>query len=133
MRHFIELRRYLLLSMISAVGGLFFIIYPVTSFRMLCYFIAAYALFLGIGKFRLAQHWDSGRCEKIVINILGAIAVCFSGVLVAIANQEDREVIVVLAAYSVFVGGQMLLTTFYLYRQRMTRAGSASAQEQVHA
>lgn len=133
LHHFIELRKYLFLSMILAGASLFFVLYPAASLQLLCYFIAAYALFLGISKLWLAQHWDCGRSLKIVLNVLGGIAVCFSGSLVAIAGKEDRSTIALLAFYSIFVGGQMLLTTFYLYRQRLALSGSASEQKQVHA
>jgi hypothetical protein len=133
LHHVVGLRRYLFLSLISAGAGLFFVLYPAASIRPLCYFIAAYALFLGIGKLWLAQHWDGGKSLKLVLNVLGGIAVCFSGSLVAIADKEDRSAIALLALYSMFVGGQMLLTTFYLYRQKIALSGSASEQEQVHA
>ena len=132
-QHFIELRRYLFLSMISAGAGLFFVLYPAASIRLICYFSAAYALFLGIGKLWLAQHWDVGRSLKTALRVLGGIAVCFSGVLVAVGDKEDRSAIALLALYSIFVGGQMLLTTSYLYRQRTALTGDAPKQKQVHA
>jgi uncharacterized membrane protein HdeD (DUF308 family) len=130
--HLKELRGYLLLSMISAGVGLFFLFYPLASIQVLCYFIAAYALFLGIGKLRLAQHWDCGSREKLVINVLGCMAVCFSGILVAVANGEELNVIEVLGLYSLFVGAQMLLSTFYLYRQRVSRTKSIMERKQAH-
>jgi uncharacterized membrane protein HdeD (DUF308 family) len=131
--HLKELRRYLLLGMISAGAGLFFIFYPSASMQILCYFIAAYALFLGIGKLRLAQHWDCGSRERLVINVLGCMAVCFSGVLVAVASGDERNAIEVLGLYSLFVGAQMLLSTFYLYQQRVSRTKSTMEQKQAHA
>ncbi len=133
LHHFVELRRYLFLSIVSAGAGLFFVLYPAASLRPLCYFIAGYALFLGIGKLWLAQHWDCAKPLKIALNILGGIAVCFSGALVAIADKEDRSAIALLASYSIFIGGQMLLTTSYLYRQRTVHTNSSSEHKQVHA
>jgi len=109
-----------------------FLFCPPASIQVLCYFIAAYALFLGIGKLRLAQHWDCGSRTRLVINVLGCMAVCFSGVLVAIANGDERNVIEVLGLYSLFLGAQMLLSTFYLYRQGASRTKSMMEQKQAH-
>jgi hypothetical protein len=61
------------------------------------------------------------------------MAVCFSGVLVAVANDDEQNAIEVLGLYSLFVGAQMLLSTFYLYRQRVGRTKSTMEQKQAHA
>jgi len=126
LKHFMELRRYLLVSMILAAGGLFLLFYPGASVQLLCYFTAGYAFFLGLGKLRLAQHWECGRQKKLIINLLGAITICFSAVLVAIANKEARDALSVLGLYSMFIGAQMLLTVSYLYRQNKVRAAQYS-------
>jgi hypothetical protein len=133
LHHFRELRRYLLVSIILAAGGFIFLLDPNASIRLLCYFTAAYALLLGIGKLRLAQYWHCGKQKKIVINLLGAIAICFSGMLVGIANADVRRTITVLALYSMFVGAQMLLSGFYLYSQRAASTGKLAGQQQAHA
>lgn len=128
-RHLKELRRYLLLSIFSAGCGLFFFLYPPASLRILCYCIAAYAIFLGIGKLRLVQHWNGGTYERFILSAFGFIAVCFSGVLASVANKEERDAVGVLGVYSFFVGLQMLLSTFYLYRQETIRVENQSRHQ----
>jgi hypothetical protein len=118
LHHIRELRRLLLVSGIAAAGCWFFLIASTPSIRVLCYFTAVYALFLGIGKIRLAQHLDRGTRERIIINVLGCLAICFSGILAAMANKEERSAIAVLGGYSLFVGLLMLLSTFYGYQQK---------------
>ena len=133
LHRFRELRSYLLLSLICAGGGLFFALYPKASIQMLCYFVAAYALLLGIGKFRLAQSWKSARLEKILIYLLGAIAVSFSGVLVSVSAEDETVGITVLGIYCIFVGAQMLLSIAYLYRHGSTHRSNISEQKHLHA
>ena len=133
LRHFMELRRYLLVSVILAIGSLFFFVAPDASIQLLCYFTAAYALFLGIGKLRLALHWECSRRRKIVISLLGAVAICFSGLLVAAARTDARDAVAVLAAYAMFVGGQMLLSVSFLYQQTTPAGEGVQRQRHIQA
>jgi hypothetical protein len=93
LHHFVELRRYLFLGIVSAGAGLFFVLYPAASLQPLCYFIAGYALFLGMGKLWLARYWDCAKPLKIVLNVLGGIAVCLAGrsLLSPIKKTEARS------------------------------------------
>ena len=112
-----RLRGFLFLSTAVAACGVFFILYPGATIRMLCYVLAAYALSLGLGKFGLARAWIGTKRQQMVMYILAGIAVAFSVALVVFAGQDDRDALAVVATYSLFMGFQMLLTMRFLLQQ----------------
>jgi len=93
------------------------ILYPGATLRMLCYLLAVYALSLGVGKFGLARVWIGTKRQQMVMYILAGAAVAFSAALILVASQDDRDALVVVAAYSLFMGLQMLLTMYFLLQQ----------------
>ena len=112
-----RLRGLLFLSTAIAACGVFLILYPGENIRMLCYVLAVYALSLSVGKFHLARAWIGTKRQQLVMYILAGIAVVFSGALVVFAGQDDRDALVVVAAYSLFIGLQMLLTMYFLLQK----------------
>jgi hypothetical protein len=112
-----RLRGFLFLSTAVAACGVFLILYPGATIRMLCYVLAAYALSLGLGKFGLARAWIGTKRQQMVMYILAGIAVAFSVALVVFAGQDDRDALAVVATYSLFMGFQMLLTMRFLLQQ----------------
>jgi hypothetical protein len=112
-----RLRGLLFLSTAVAGCGVFLILYPGATLRMLCYLLAVYALSLGVGKFGLARVWIGTKRQQMVMYILAGAAVAFSAALILVASQDDRDALVVVAAYSLFMGLQMLLTMYFLLQQ----------------
>jgi len=121
-----RLRRLLTLSTIAAAGSLCMIFYPAATTQMLCYFIAAYALLLGIGKVYLALHWTGTLGTRLMMWALAVVALSLSGVLVAVAGKTERIAVTVLATYSLFTGLQMFLCIFFLLR--MSRSAESYAE-----
>ena len=119
-----KLRGLLLLSTAAAASSVFLVLYPGSTIRMLCYFIAVYALLLSIGKFRLARYWNGTRWEQAAMYLLATIALFFSGLLVAFAGEDERDAMAVVAGYSLFMGLQMLLTMYFLEQQQLKSIGS---------
>jgi hypothetical protein len=112
-----RLRGLLFLSTVVAACGVFLVLYPGANIRMLCYVLAAYALALSLGKFGLARAWIGTRLQQLVMYVLAAIAAAFGTALLVVAGQDDRDALLVLATYSLFMGLQMLLTMHFLLQQ----------------
>lgn len=117
-RHVPHLRRILIATAIAAAAGVFVILFGPMTIRSACYLLAVYSLLLSIGKAHLAKHWAGTRQVQAVIALLAAIALLFSGLLVTVATlaENERNALVVIAGYSIFVGLQMLLTMYYVHR-----------------
>ena len=113
------LRGFLFLSTAVAALSVVLILYPGATIQMLCYLIAIYALALCVGKFGLARSWNGSGREQAVMYVLAGIALAFTICLVAVAGQDDRESLAVVAGYSVFMGLQMLLTMYFLQQQAL--------------
>jgi hypothetical protein len=122
-----RVRGLLFLGTAAAVSGIFLIVYPGSNIRMLCYFIAIYALLLSLGKFRLARNWRGTKRQQAIMYVLASVAFTFSALLVAVAGQDERNALAVLASYSLFIGLQMLLSLYY-FRQLQQHQISAPAQ-----
>jgi hypothetical protein len=112
-----RLRGLLFLSTATAACGVFLMLYPGANIRMLCYLLAAYALWLSLGKFSLARAWMGTRLQQSIMYLLAGIAVAFGAALITFAGQDDRNALAVVASYSLFMGLQMLLTMYFLLRQ----------------
>ena len=65
-----RLRGLLFLSTAVAACGVFLILYPGATIRMLCYVLAVYALSLSLGKFGLARAWIGTKRQQMVMYIL---------------------------------------------------------------
>jgi len=111
-----RLRRLLFLSTATGVGGLLLILSPAPTTPMLCYFVAAYALLLGVGKIQIAMRWRGDRGGKALMWVLALFALLFSGVLVGVAGKGDWAAVTALAIYSLFMGIQMFLCLLLLQR-----------------
>jgi hypothetical protein len=122
-----RLRGLLFLSTAVAACGVFLILYPGATIRMLCYVLAVYALLLSLGKFGLARAWTGNKRQQMVMFILAAIAVAFSAALIIFAGQDDREAMAVIATYSLFMGFQMLLTIYFLLQQPAQKPNEPSS------
>jgi len=112
-----RLRGLLVMSTGAAVCSVLLILYPGATIEMVCYLVAIYALLLSAGKFSLAKAWKGGGREQGVMYLLAILALVFSACLVGFAGRDDRDSLAVLAAYSLFMGFQMLLTIRFLHRQ----------------
>jgi hypothetical protein len=115
----VRLRGLLFLSTAAAASSVFLILYPGSSIRMLCYVIAVYALLLSIGKFGLAMAWKGTERGQAIMYILAGIAFAFSASLAAVAGQDERDSLAVVASYSLFMGLQMLLSMYFLQQQAL--------------
>ena len=113
------LRGLLLVSTGVALCSVFLIFYPGATFQMLCFLLAAYALTMSVGKFELARAWKGSKREQRVMYALAALALAFGVCLVSVSSSEDRASLFVVAAYSLFMGLQMLLTMYFLERQML--------------
>ncbi|MGA8108334.1 MAG: hypothetical protein WBD46_06615 [Acidobacteriaceae bacterium] len=113
-RHAPHLRRILIGSAIAAAAGAVVILVGPMTIRTACCLFAVYSLVLCIAKVHLARHWVGTRQARAVIRVLAGIALLFSGLLAAVAilAEDDREVLVAIAVYAVFMGFQMLLTLY---------------------
>lgn len=126
-RQIYKVRGLLILSTAAASASIFLILYPGSTIRMLCYLIALYAALLSIGKFRLAAYWTGSRREQMVMYGLAGVAIVFAGLLTAAAGRDEREALAVVAAYSIFMGLQMLLSLYYLQQQTLREIGPTQA------
>lgn len=117
-RHVPHLRHLLIATAFAAAAGVLIILFGPMTVRPACYLLSAYALILSIGKAHLAKHWSGTRQAQFVIALLAAVALLFSGLLSAVAflAQDERDVLVTIAAYSLFMGLQMLVTMVYVHR-----------------
>lgn len=120
------LRGLLLLSTIAAALSVFLVCVIGTTIQVICYLTAVYALLLSIGKFHLARFWNGSDPERKLMYLLALTGVLFACLLVVFAGQDERRAITVIAAYSLFLGLQMLLSMFYLQRN-FTSTGSTVA------
>jgi len=112
-----RLRGILFLSTAVAACGVLLILYPGDNIRTLCYVLAVYTLSMSLGKFHLATAWMGTQRQQRVMYILAGIAVAFSAALIVFSGKDDRDALVVLAAYSLFMGLQMLLTMYFLLQR----------------
>jgi uncharacterized membrane protein HdeD (DUF308 family) len=112
-----RLRGLLFVSTAVAACSVLLIFYPGTTAQLMCYVIAVYALLLSVGTFSLARSWGGSKREQVIMYFLAAAALAFSACLVGFAGPDDRDSLAVLAAYSLFIGFQMLLTMYFLERQ----------------
>lgn len=124
-----RLRGFLFVSTGVAVCSVLLLFYPGATIQMLCYVIAAYAFLLSIGKFALARSWNGTARERTIMYLLAAAGFMFAGAMFAVAGKDDRESLAVLAAYSVFMGVQMLLTMYFLQQQLSLSTEPASRLE----
>jgi hypothetical protein len=126
-----RLRGLLIVSTGAAVCSVLLILYPGENVQMVCDVIAVYALLLSAGKFSLAKRWSGSQRERVTMYFLAVVTLGFSAALVGFAGNDDRDSLVVLATYSLFMGFQMLLTMYFLERQAGKMAGSASKLNQA--
>ncbi|MGA7524015.1 MAG: hypothetical protein WBW84_16300 [Acidobacteriaceae bacterium] len=121
-RHAPHLRRLLVGSAIAAVAGVFVILYGPMTIRSACWLLAVYSLMLSIGKAHLAWHWFGTKQVKVAIGGLACIALIFTGLLVTVARvaDDERNALIVIAAFALFSGLQMLLTMAYVHAQTPT-------------
>ncbi len=115
------LKGALMVSTTVAGACVFLAVYPGTTFRMLADVFAVYALSLTAGKFGLARSWPGNVREKTTIYVMAAIGLGFAVLLFAVARRNDRTCLAAVAAYSLFIGTQMLLSMYFLQKQ-LTRA-----------
>ena len=127
-RQFSQLRGLLLVSTGVALCCIFLIFYPGATFRMLCFVLAAYALTMSVGKFELARAWKGSKRVQRVVYALAAVALALGVCLVTVSGYEDRASLFVVAAYSLFMGLQMLLTMYFLQRQMAKFAQTVADQ-----
>lgn len=116
-RQLSQLRGFLLMSTGVALCCVFLIFYPGATFQMLRFVLAAYALTMSVGKFELARSWKNSQGEQRVMYALAAMALAFAVCMVGVSGFGDRESLSMIAAYSLFLGLQMLLTMYFLKRQ----------------
>jgi uncharacterized membrane protein HdeD (DUF308 family) len=126
-----RLRGLLFVSTAVAACSVLLIFYPGTTVQMMCQLIAVYALLLSVGKFSLAKSWGGSKQGRAIMYILAVTALAFSACLVGFSGSDDRDSLAVLAAYSLFIGIQMLLTVYFLERQELKRAGVGSELNQA--
>ena len=112
-----RLRGFLVVSTAAAACSVFLILYPGATIQMLCYVLTVYALSLSVGKVALARSWKGTAREQTVMYILAGIGFAFAGALLAVAGQDERESLAVVAGYSLFMGLQMLLSMYFLQWQ----------------
>jgi hypothetical protein len=112
-----SLRGFLLVSTAAAACSVFLILYPGANIQMLCYVLTVYALSLSVGKVALARSWKGTAREHTVMYILAGIGFAFAGALLAVAGQDERESLAVVAGYALFMGLQMLLSMYFLQWQ----------------
>jgi hypothetical protein len=121
-----RLRGFLFLSTAAAACSVVLILYPGATVKMLCYVLAVYALSLSAGKFGLARSWNGPGREQTIMYLLCGIGLAFSGALLAVAGQDERESLAVVGGYALFVGSQMLLSLYFLERQVLKAREPAS-------
>jgi hypothetical protein len=117
-----RLRWFLLVATAAAACSLFYVFYPEATITIFCKMLGFYAGCLALGKLDLARSWRGGRKEKLVIYFLAGLAVAFSVALVIAAPREEYLALALIAAYSLFIGTQILLT-LYLLRSRTANFG----------
>ncbi len=111
-----KLRGLLLLAAGTAAGSVVLIVYSSGTIGMLCYVIAANAFLLSVGKLHLAKEWKGMGTQKVAIYVLAAITLSFSLLLLVVAHRDERDAIVVIGLYSIFIGIQMLFSIVFLQR-----------------
>jgi hypothetical protein len=110
-----KLRGVLLISVGAAAVGEVLALYPGATVQMFAYLMAVYALLQGFGKYKHARYWTGPERVRIIMYIFAAIATLFGVLLVVMAGWNQRDVIALLASYSLFMGAQILLSIFYLH------------------
>jgi hypothetical protein len=113
-----KLRGVLFISVGAAASGAVLALSPGATIKMFCYLIAFYALLLSFGKYKLARYWNGPEHIRIVMYVLAAVALLFGVLLLLMAGGDERNVITLLASYSLFMGAQVLLTIFYLHEEQ---------------
>ncbi len=115
------IRRALSLSAIAAAAAVILILFFI-NIRGTCWLVAAYSLLLAIAKIDLAVRWQETTAVRVALYTLSGIAVLFSCLLAAAAirAQDEGVLVLMLAAYSLFIGLQMLLTIHYVKRGILT-------------
>lgn len=118
--HLAKLRGLLFLSTAAAAASILLLLYPGATIEALGYTIAVYALLLGIGKAYMARYWLGTEREQVVMWALALIAFAFSGTLFSIGSRDERDILGIIALYSLFMGIQMFLSMSYLQRNVRT-------------
>jgi hypothetical protein len=120
-----RLRWLLIVGTLAAMCSLVFIFYPSSTVAIFCDLLALYAGCLALGKLELARAWRGGKQEQGVMYALAAVALGFSVALAIVAPRGERVALAFMAAYSLFMGSQILLT-LYLLRSRTANLGTSS-------
>jgi hypothetical protein len=125
-RHAPRLRVFLIGSALAAAGGVFVILYGPMTVRSACWLLAVYSLMLSIGKAHLAWHWSGTRQAQGAIAGLAGVALLFTALLVSFARGvgDERNPLVVIAAFALFSGLQMLLTMAWIHARVPTQPGT---------
>ncbi|HEX4039658.1 MAG TPA: hypothetical protein VHX37_16495 [Acidobacteriaceae bacterium] len=112
-----HLRHLLIATAFAAAAGVFVILLGPMTIRSACCLLAVYSLILSIGKAHLARHWAGTRQAQAVLFLLAGVALLFSGLLatVAMLAKDERVAFVLIAAYAIYMGLQMLLTMYYVH------------------
>jgi hypothetical protein len=118
-RHEIRTPRITLaITTVVAACGVLLLLYPGGTIQVWCCLIAMYALCLSVAKVGLARSWQGSKRGRLVMYVLAAIGFAFSAGLAAVTGQGERRCLAVVAAYSIFLGLQMLLTIYFLQKQQ---------------
>jgi hypothetical protein len=116
-RQITRLRWLLIVGTSAAACSLVFVFYPSSTVNIFCDLVALYAGCLAVGKLELARGWRGSKQEQSVMYALAAVALGFSVALAIVASRGERLALAFMAAYSLFMGSQILLT-LYLLRSR---------------
>jgi uncharacterized membrane protein HdeD (DUF308 family) len=128
-----RLRSLLLVSTAVALCCLLLIFYPRGTIRLLCYVLATYSLLLGAAKLGFARSWNGSPGEHLVMYLMAGLALAFGGALLLVAPADNRDALAVIAAFSLFMGAQMLLTMYFLQRQVLKMIDRISAFSRTSA
>jgi hypothetical protein len=109
-----KLRGLLFVSAGAAAIGVVLSLWPGATIRMFGYVVAVYALLLGFGKYQLARNWQGSQWVHRLMYVLAFVALLFGVALLVSAGWDEREVITLIAFYSLFTGAQIILSMFYL-------------------
>jgi hypothetical protein len=116
-RHLPHLRGILISTATAAAAGALVILLGPMTIRTACCVFAVYSLILSAAKVHLATHWAGTAQVRAMTWLLAAIALFFVGLLPILAffGADERNALVAIAAYSIFMGVQVLLTMAWVH------------------
>jgi len=131
LKHFHQLKFYLLGGAASALAGVTLILYTKVTLEWLVLLASLHALAAGVFGFVFAWKAKHHKQERPALYLFSGLSLVFAVAMAALIEyQRDRSATLTLGAYMCFVGVKMFFFSWHFHRLRRTadKFGKGEAQ-----